>query len=102
MDLQELSKEKLISIIHQQADDVSALEMEITWLKEQKFKQALPVKEILKANPVEVDGELYCFKLSRFIKHGKTYTAEQASVNEGLLRKILADRYQMILEKVNK
>lgn len=102
MDLQELSTEQLIDIIHRQADDIAALQMEITWLKEQKTKQDLPAKEVLKANPVEVDGELYCFKLLRFIKGGKTYTAEQASLNEGLLRKILADPYQMILEKVNK
>lgn len=102
MDLQLLDKEQLIDIIHNQANDVAALEMEVAWLKEQKNKQDLPVKEVLKANPVEIDGELYYITLPRFIKGGKSYTAEQACLNEGLLRKILSDPYQMILKKVNK
>ncbi len=99
MDFTQLSTEQLIDIIHRQADDIAALEMELAFVKENKKLQELPLKERLKHQPVEIDGELWFFAVPRWIKNGKVHTAEQVMNNEALLRSILSDANQTILKR---
>ncbi len=87
-------------MVHEQADEIAALQLENAWLKEQKQQQVLPAKDRLKLCPVDVDGVLWYFKVPRFQRNGKSYTAEDVMLNEPLLRSILDDPYQMILKKV--
>jgi hypothetical protein len=99
MELQELSKEQLIDMIHRQADEIAAREMEIECMRNQQQLKTFSEKEALKLQPVEVDGELWYFRLPRWHMKGRTYTAEEVMMNEPLLRSILAKPGQMILKK---
>ncbi len=101
MNLTELSNEQLIDIVHRQADDIAALQFELSWLKEQDKLAALPEREALKLQPVEVNGELWYFTCPRWQKNGKTVTAYQLMNDEDALKKIVADPHQMILKKSN-
>lgn len=101
MNLTELSKEQLIDIVHRQADDIAALELQLSWAKEQDKLKTIPEREALKLQPVEIDNELYYFTTPRWKEKGKTVTAYQLMSDEHALRKILATPYQNILKKAN-
>jgi len=101
MDLQALTQEELINIIHRQADDIAALQMEVAWLKEYNEQQQLPVKEQLKRQPVNIDGELYYFTIPQWRERNKTVKAVDVMHNEEYLRKKIAEPYQTLLKKLN-
>jgi len=101
MNPEELSKEQLIDLVKKQADDVLALQMEIDYLKGKHQLQQIPVKEALKLQPVEVNGELWYFTLPRWRENGKLCLAEQMMLNEEYLQRKVAEPYQTILKKLN-
>jgi hypothetical protein len=100
MDFEQLSKEQLIDIIHDQADEIAALQMQIGWVNNKQELAKLPEKEALKKQPVEIDGQLWYFTCARWKQKGKTVTAYDIMADEQKIRAILATPYQMILKKV--
>jgi hypothetical protein len=101
MNLEELSKQQLIDIIHQQADDIAAKEMELAFVKQGQQLKQLPEKEALRLQPVDVDGVQWYFACPRWIEKGKTVTAYDVMADEARIKKILSTPYQVILKKVN-
>lgn len=101
MQLEDLTQEELINIIHRQADDIAALQLEIAWLQQDKQLEQLPVKEQLKRQPVSIDGELYYFTIPQWRERNKTVKAIEVMHNEDYLRKKIAEPYQTLLKKIH-
>lgn len=92
MEFQDLSKEQLIDIIHRQADDLAALQLELEFVKQAQNPGEL--------QPVYIDGNLYSFRLTSWMSGGKKLHAVDVMKDEAALRAIVANPHQMILKRI--
>jgi hypothetical protein len=52
------------------------------------------------SSPISINGRLYKIRVAAFIFNGERYTAEEASLDENLLKEILKVNGQRILKEI--
>ena len=78
---------------------IGELKNQLAGVAAQNLQEQKPLT--IPTEPVEHKGKSYMWTAASFILKGETYTAEEASLNEALITKILAIKGQGLLrEKV--